>query len=140
MQQFTVPQFIDVEDKIIGPITIRQFVIMLVGSMFIAVYYKIFDFSLFIFSGLVTLAIFGIIAFAKINGRPFHYFILNFIQTMKRPGLRVWNNGLGKNILIIDEEIPVVVSSRVEEKRPFSSSSLSSLSLTVDTGGGYKEE
>lgn len=24
MQQFTVPQFIDVEDKILGPVTIRQ--------------------------------------------------------------------------------------------------------------------
>ena len=31
MQMFTVPQFIDVEDKIIGPITTRQFIICLVG-------------------------------------------------------------------------------------------------------------
>ena len=27
MQQFVVPQFIDVEDKIIGSITVRQFII-----------------------------------------------------------------------------------------------------------------
>ncbi|KKS92044.1 MAG: hypothetical protein UV69_C0039G0006, partial [Parcubacteria group bacterium GW2011_GWE2_43_12] len=32
MQQFVVPQFIDVEDKIIGPITVRQFIIIMVGG------------------------------------------------------------------------------------------------------------
>jgi hypothetical protein len=30
MQQFVVPQFIDVEDKIIGPISVRQFLTLMV--------------------------------------------------------------------------------------------------------------
>ena len=50
MQQFTVPQFIDVEDKIIGPITTRQFVIMLAGFTLIGISYKLFDFSFIKFS------------------------------------------------------------------------------------------
>ena len=33
MQQFTVPQFIDVEPKIIGPITTRQFLIFLAAGL-----------------------------------------------------------------------------------------------------------
>ncbi len=33
MQQFVVPQFIDVEDKILGPLTVRQFLIMLVSCL-----------------------------------------------------------------------------------------------------------
>ena len=90
MQQFTVPQFIDVEDKIIGPITTRQFIIMLVAGLIIAALYKIFYFTLFLISSLGVILVFGTVAFVKINGRPFHYFILNFIQTVKRHSLRVW--------------------------------------------------
>ncbi len=45
MRQFTVPQFIDVEDKIIGPLTVRQFLIMLTGFAVIGVSYKFADFS-----------------------------------------------------------------------------------------------
>ena len=33
MEQFVVPQFIDAEDKILGPLTGRQFVIMLLVFM-----------------------------------------------------------------------------------------------------------
>ena len=43
MQQFTVPQFIDFEDKIIGPITTRQFLILMGGFVAIALCYAIFD-------------------------------------------------------------------------------------------------
>ena len=51
MQQFTVPQFIDVEDKVIGPITVRQFIIMLAGFLAIAICYKLLDFAAFIVAG-----------------------------------------------------------------------------------------
>lgn len=43
MLQFTVPQFIDVEDKIIGTITVRQFIILLVAAILIAVSYRVLD-------------------------------------------------------------------------------------------------
>ena len=65
MQQFTVPQFIDVEDKIIGPITVRQFIIMLSGFIIVAVFYKIFDFSAFIVFGFLILIIAGIFSFVR---------------------------------------------------------------------------
>jgi len=48
MQQFTVPQFIDVEDKILGPITIRQFLILLVGCIVIFISYRYGDLGTFV--------------------------------------------------------------------------------------------
>ena len=54
-QQFTVPQFIDVEDQILGPITVRQFVIVLADGIFLAISYKLADLTLFI----ILLLIFG---------------------------------------------------------------------------------
>ena len=78
MQQFTVPQFIDVEDKIFGPITVRQFVIMLVCFMVSAIAYRLADFALFLLLTLFFFITGGIIAFFRINGRPVPYFFLYF--------------------------------------------------------------
>jgi len=142
MQQFTVPQFIDVEDKIIGPITARQFVIILVGIILSAIYYKIFDFSLFITAALLTIVISGIIAFFKINGRPFHYFILNIIQTLKRPGLRVWikkEADIPSELMIRDHQV-IQPDPKIELRLRPTSSRLAELSLMVDTRGVYQGE
>jgi len=139
MQQFTVPQFIDVEDKIIGPITTRQFIICLAAAILMVVCFKIFDFSLFVFSSLVIVAVFGVFAFAKINSRPFHLFILNFTQTLKKPGLRVWNHRLKKNISLKEEALPPAPAPAPVMKR-WNASRLAELSLIVDTGGSYAGE
>jgi hypothetical protein len=58
--RYAVPQFIDAEDKILGPLTTRQFVTMLsvVGIIFVT--YKLADFLLFCFLGLAEFAIGGI--------------------------------------------------------------------------------
>lgn len=137
MQQFTVPQFIDVESKIIGPITTRQFLIFLGAATITGVSYKIFDFALFLTIGIVVFAIAGTFAFLKINGRPFHFFVLNLIQTWRRPNLRVWNHLLGyvdrpDAINVVKEEKTIV------KKEPFKSSRLADLALVVDTKGRYR--
>jgi len=137
MQQFTIPQFIDVEDKIIGPITTRQFIIMLGGFMLIAGCYKLFDFALFLTVGLSIFGVSVLFAFVKINGRPFHLFALNVVQTSKRSKLRVWNHKIGM-IELDDETIPMP-AEKIPAKH-YSFSRLTELSLIVDTGGEYKGE
>lgn len=138
MQQFTVPQFIDVEDKIIGPITVRQFIIMLVAVLLIAGAYKLFDFMLFLTFAIPVFGIACIIAFVKINGAAFHYFLLNIVQTLKKPRLRVWrkDDTLGA-ALEIENPAPVAA---VPERHRYSASRLNELSLIVDTQGSYQGE
>ncbi|MEA3464034.1 MAG: hypothetical protein U9R14_03095 [Patescibacteria group bacterium] len=151
MQQFTIPQFIDVEDKIIGPITTRQFIIMLSGFMLIGVSYKIFDFSAFLFIGIIIFAISGIFAFVKINSRPFHFFVLNLIQTLKRANLRVWNHTISE--IAVDYELkegdlsgysPVDADKRKQAQaraaKYHTASRLAELALMVDTRGAYSGE
>ena len=137
--QFIVPQFIDIETKIIGPITPRQFIILIVTAGLIFICYKLADFALFIIEAVFLFIIGGVLAFFKINGRPIHYFLLNLIQTMRKPGVRVWRK----------EFIPIVEKKfkekdKKEEKivvrKPLSSSRLSQAALLVDTGGRYEEE
>jgi len=138
MQQFTVPQFIDVESKIIGPITTRQFLIFLGAAVIIGISYKVFDFSLFLTIGIIVFIIAGAFAFLKINGRPFHLFLLNFIQTMRRPSLRVWNHQLG----FIDTPAPMNIvkegEAPVKKKEFYQTSRLADLALVVDTKGRYR--
>lgn len=139
MQRFTVPQFIDVEDKIIGPITTRQFLIFLAGAIIIAILYRFFDFSAFIFLSIIIFLFTVTLAFVKINGRPFHFFLLNIIQTSKRRGARVWNNRLAPETH--PEKTPTLKfdSSRTS-KEYYERSRLAQLSLIVDTQGEYRGE
>ncbi|PIR92780.1 hypothetical protein COT99_04340 [Candidatus Falkowbacteria bacterium CG10_big_fil_rev_8_21_14_0_10_43_10] len=139
MQQFTIPQFIDVEDKIIGPITIRQFVILLVALMASVISYKLSDFVLFLTLTLFFFIFGGVLAFLKINGRPFHYFILNVVQTLKKPKLRIWNNKLGRKEKEMEEKETAAKQTAKFEKKPiYPKSKLAELSLVVDTGGVYQ--
>lgn len=137
MQQFTVPQFIDVEDKIIGPITARQFIIFLVAAIIMAISYRLFDFTLFATFSTIVFLLAVLLGFVKINGRPFHFFLLNLIQTWRRPNIRVWNNRLAR---VIDEEkIPTLkFDSTRSSKEYYKKSRLAELSLVVDTEGEYR--
>ena len=139
MQQFTVPQFIDVENKIIGPLTTRQFLIILAAAIIIGISYKLFDFSLFLTISIVVFLIAVLFSFVKINGRPFHLFVLNLAQTWRRPGIRVWNN----RTAVLDETTPITAVKPEQKpivKEPYKKSRLAELSLVVDTKGRYKGE
>lgn len=141
MQQFTVPQFIDVEDKIFGPITVRQFIILLVDGLVLFICYKLADLVLFV----ILLAIFGgiglILAFVKINGQPFHYFILNFLQTMQKSPLRVWQKQYtSAELKKMSQVEKVVMPTVIPHKNLPGASKLSEMALLVDTGGVYRPE
>lgn len=142
MQQFTVPQFLDVEEHIIGGITVRQFVILVIGTFLIFLSYRLLTFDYFIVVAILLLALVGTLAFLKVNGMPFHYFILNFLQTNLRPSVRVWLKEFSyqelKLLAVKKAEVkPVEVAPL---KQALRNSSLSELALIVDTGGAYKGE
>lgn len=140
MQQFTIPQFIDVEDKIIGPITTRQFVIILGSLMVMAVFYKIFDFSLFLVASIFVFLFMIAFAFVKINGRPFHFFVLNIVQTFKRAKIRIWNNSFGKSQIVSEKTEEKVAVKQIIPVKHYTTSRLAELSLIVDTGGAFESD
>ena len=140
--QFVVPQFLDVETKIIGPITARQFIILLATILAEFVIYRIFlSIIPILLFGLPTLAIGVIFAFAKVNGQPFHYIALNMVQTFRRPRLRVWDKRISDAVLrasLKNDEQPEPPKPPV--KPPIEGSRLSDMSLIVNTGGVYQPD
>ncbi len=140
--KFIVPQFIDNEDKILGPVTVRQFVLSLVGAFAIFLEFKIFTTAVFVLLAVITVALVGSFGFLKVNGQPFHIFFLNFIQTILRPPIRVWDKNPDDAELrefIHPQIIAAPVEGAVRKERP-GSTRLRDLSLTVNTGGVYVPE
>ncbi len=138
MRQFVVPQFIDVEVKVLGPINVRQFIIMLAAVLIDALIYSFVDLGLFILISVFILGIAAIFAFAKVNGRPIHYFLLNFLQTNVSTKIRVWY----KDVKMLKKENKQKKKEEKEGQVPprsrLTGSRLSQLSLIVDTGGRYQ--
>lgn len=140
MQQFVVPQFIDVEDKIFGPITTRQFLIILVAGLIIFLAYKYADFGLFLAIAIIAGGLALLFAFVKVNGQNFHYFLLNILQTLRRPSLRVWNKNYSTeelNYLRLQKLEEII--KKTEKKIP-GKNHIRDLSLLVNTGGFYRPD
>ena len=142
MEQITVPQFLDVEDRIIGPITVRQFIEILVGGLIIFIFYKLFDFSLFVVAGLLVFGLTVLFAFVKINGQPFHNFFLNFITTLKNPKLKIWRKTVSDQEIkaSLKKPLELLITAPKIKRQAFDASNLSELALIVDTGGVYRGE
>lgn len=137
--QYVVPQFIEVESKIIGPISVRQFVILLVTAGIIWLEWTLLTFWLAAVIGVLSLALGVIFAFAKINGQPFHIFALSLLQTMKSPRLKLWKKEL-KLKIVNKKPKKVTNKTNYTPKPPMSQSRLTELALMVDTGGIYQSQ
>lgn len=141
MQQYTVPQFIDVEDKVLGPLSVRQFITMLVGAGILFLLFNVMGLIEFVFAAILVLVLLFVFAFVKINGRPFHFFLLSLLQTFRRPSLKLWK----KDAERYQFRSAMIQSKKKgtkyipKEKAPLSSSRLTQISLVVDTGGAYEK-
>lgn len=90
MRQFQVPQFIEVEDRIFGPLTLKQFLYILGGAAFLFLFYTFLPrFLMFIFAIPVG-AFFAALAFYKINGQPFIKVLENALSHYSQGRLYIW--------------------------------------------------
>lgn len=70
--QFRVPQFIDIEDKIIGPLTLKQFGYVLGAGGFAFIFWTFIPIKIIaIVLILIVSSLFLALAFLKINNRSF---------------------------------------------------------------------
>ena len=83
--QFHVPQFIDVEDKIFGPLSFKQFVYLAGGAGLCVVIYVFVPYN-FISIPLIVLAggFAAALAFYRINDKPFIYIVQSAFEYFTR--------------------------------------------------------
>src|SRR5579863_7552446 len=71
MAQYQVPQFIEVEDKIFGPLTLKQFIYLAGGAGLSLMFFTLLPIYLALLFIIPVMAFAASLAFFKVNGRPF---------------------------------------------------------------------
>ncbi len=93
--QFSVPQFIEIEDKIIGPLTLKQFLYLAGGAGLVFLLWYILKLWLFLIVAIPVLTLSFSLAFLKINGRPFANFLGSMINYLLKPRTYIWKEKNG---------------------------------------------
>jgi hypothetical protein len=88
--QFQVPQFIETEDKVVGPFSLRQFLYIGVGGLISAVFYFFVQTWLFIIAALIIMGAAAAIAFVKVNGQPFIKILTAALDFYWKPQSYMW--------------------------------------------------
>lgn len=108
--RFTVPQFIEHEAKIVGPLTFRQFIFIgIAGAVCFFLYFTIAKTSFFLFL-ILSILIFGIgaaLAFLKIGGQGLPTILANFLRFIFGSKMYIWKR----------KGAPITISKRVEIKK-----------------------
>jgi hypothetical protein len=88
--RFQVPQFIDVEDKIFGPLTLRQFIYIAGGGGIIVVLFKILPGIIAFLISIFIAILAGALAFFKFNNKPFINLVESFSKYFVGEKLYIW--------------------------------------------------
>ena len=98
--RFEVPQFIEIEDKIFGPFTWRQFLYLGGGVGMAVVMFFTMPFIIFVILGVPLAILAAALSFYPVNNRPFSYFLEAIFGYAKSQRLYLWqqkSNRIYKN-------------------------------------------
>ena len=88
--RFEVPQFIEIEDKIFGPFTWKQFIYLVGGVGFGVVAFITLPLFFFALLGIPAAVLGALLAFYPVNNRPFSNFLEAFFSYYKSDRLYYW--------------------------------------------------
>jgi hypothetical protein len=139
--QFKVPQDINLEDKIVGPLTIVQFIYLLSGGI---ICYLIFNALkgrvLLAIVIMAPIAIFALaLAFFKVQDQPLIHFVKAGLIFWSSPKTRLWKRQ-GEAPQIIYEGPKKKTKEQIPIKRIIDKSELEKLAYVLDTSSHGKTE
>lgn len=133
--QFKVPQNIDLEDKIVGPLTLIQFLYVLAGAIIV---YTLFQ-TLFISSPalfwLLSIPIALVstgLAFVKIQDQPLAHFIVAGIAYLTSPKVRLWLRE-GEHEPVLAAAVKTKKAEALDYRKHIEKSQLEQLAYSLDT-------
>ncbi len=138
--QFAVPQFTDVEDKLIGPLTLKQFLMLLATGGVVLMFWSIFKISFFFFVFAVPVSLVGLaFAFGKLNGRPLYLYLGSLISFFSRPQVRIFRREEPTVIIKFDRRKPVALPRNKSLDEP-AESRLKKLAYLLDQKTAEEKE
>jgi hypothetical protein len=135
--RFKVPQFIDVEDKIFGPFTFKQFIYLLGGAGICFVLYKTLPFLIAILFIIPVGGIAAALTFYQVNGKPFIFILEASVKYFFQNKLYLWKKAPKKNF----DKKPDATTTSTEGLVPhLSDSKLKDISWSLDILDTKKRE
>ena len=95
--KFQVPQFIEVETKIFGPLTLKQFLYLAGGAGITIILYSVLPFFLMIIFAAPVVALALALAFYKVNNQPFVRVLEHAIKFYLSGRLFLWKKTPNQN-------------------------------------------
>lgn len=126
--KYQVPQFLEIEDKIFGPFTLKQFLYAGAGIALGFVLWTTFPRFIAIFLGVPVIALFFGLAFWQINDRPLVFAIENFFKYLLGPKLYLWK----KRAKSPEKQAAEVIQHATMDVPKLSNSKLKDLSWGLD--------
>ncbi len=121
--RYQVPQFIEVESKIFGPLTLKQFIYLAGGAGILFLLYIVLPIWLVFLLGLPVGAFSLALAFYKINNQPFIKVVENALKYLSSARLYLWKKTQPKIVPKKDIEketppqiyIPKITKSKLKD-------------------------
>lgn len=88
--QFQTPQFIEVEDKIFGPLTFKQFIYLAGGAGLIVVFWSFLPKFLAFLLSIPAIVLSLALAFYRVNNKPFINIMEAFFNYTRNSKLYIW--------------------------------------------------
>ncbi len=133
--QFKVPQNIDMEDKIIGPLTLLQFIYLVIGGVILYATIKAGDTVMIAFVGIPVALLALALCFVKIQDQPFSKFVVSLVFFLTRPKIRVWNKQTELEEIPQAQAPQAVKTLKIPMGKKVEKSELEKLSQVIDTRG-----
>lgn len=125
--RFQVPQFITIEDKLFGPLTIKQFIYVVGGAGISYMLYQLLPFYLAVFLIIPIASLALALAFLKINNKPFIFTLQAALQYAFSNRLYLW-----KHVPKKPAASPAESAAPRAEVPPLSESKLKDLTWSLD--------
>jgi len=114
--RFQVPQFIEVEDKIFGPLTLKQFIYLAGAGGVLFILLKMLPLVIAIFLAIPVVALALALAFYKINKRPFVLVLESAFKYILSNRLYIWKSKDIKQIIAEKDKADGIINSKVKSE------------------------
>ncbi len=139
MLQYKIPQNVGIEDKIVGPLSLRQLLILAAGCgisyLLFAVLNKIYELNVLEYAVIALPALASAAAaLIRINDMSFTRFLLTLMEFSIKPRRRMWDHRAVAPLVLVtmEEEKPEKTEAAAPAKKPVN---LEALSRVLDSGG-----
>lgn len=126
---FNVPQFIDVEDKVAGPLTAKQILWMVGMGGVLFLVWTFFDTATFFVLSVPIVIVFVLFAFYRPYNQSFLTFSVNAVSFLFRPKVYTWDRPA---TVKDDVSKPKEMERMSEGPQPLSMEEIQSLAKVVD--------